>query len=1039
MIFNDHVNDLFNQINVRSKSKEYQIPLKKCKEVDPTTYNLISTAMGSLDEAAEFINNKFDCKTKELKKIKELKDHLYFSAVYFDNLISSKSYNSGNNDYFYLLGALAYYFCDQIGSSKVMLSFVKENVDVHGGGFEKLLWIILSNKLNSNNFPRLEKFDQKISKIIKGFLLFKKNGTLPDFDIYRDLNDEVLYNGTDREAFLCELFVALLKFKIFSSAVYLLPNYTKLPLQFWVDKLSNGNYISELWPSQKLLGKKGLFNGKSGVIQLPTSSGKTTSIWILLQSQFKRHSETNAIVIAPYRALCKDITKDLSFYFENDPIVSVFDFSTKNSINLSRHNTVFVLTPKRLFSLLRKDSKMLNKVSTIVFDEPHLFDDNSQGIMYELLITTIKKFALPNTQLVLMSAMVFDTTEVNQWINGKSGIEISSNSLKNIRTRKSIAIESVNQDNNKLIFLDLHNPNNERYFIPRAVSQYKLKKLRKERKKRVFPDFDCSEDIAKDIAIDLADCLIHNGSIAILCGQKATVRRVITRIIYLKKHGLIFYNFTKACKNNENKKIEKLIISNFGKDSCYAMAAKLGVFPRSAEIPLGIGSSIEFAFSRKLIGLVVCTSTLAQGMNLPIRYLIILSLYQSMDPLSINTFQNLLESVGTAGKYTEGTVILSDPAVYRSKYKYSIYKQMINNGDIGPCESAFLRLLSPLSFEKFSLSTDEVYELLITKYKDKNKYDSKLKKIRTTIKNKNSNLLNSNLLLNKFDNAIENINKILSVLENYIVNYYSAFRELDPTDIVKGTLGYFQASDDQKKKLVDLVQEIINNVNNLDLQEIEKIAHTNRGIFDVKVLLNLANEKKDDLLNLSSDAEIIELTILDVIKNSKNSIIKKLNNNVLKKICELWINGKSYHEICLECEQQNFVIKKRKTYRKIKLEEIVEICNDFLSYEYSYFIDGLRSVTGEANSTLNLFQKKLKYGLSNRLSILVYELGFSDRCIASKISTKISSEFKELENEDQVIRAIKSHKQKLKKLLLTYPTYFEKILDNICNKKSSDF
>lgn len=1025
MLINDHANDLFKQINFSAKLIEYQVPSDIYK-VDPTTVNLISTAMGSLDETAEYINDRLNDSSIELTS--KIKDDLYFSAVYFDNLISSKRYRSESNTYFYLLGALAYYFCDRIGSSKVMLSFVTENVDVDGGGFEKLLWLILSNKLDTDNIPKIEKFDDKVSIILNEFFLFKENGKIPNFNRYRVLNDEVLDRGTDREAFLCELFVALLKFKILNSAVYLLPKYTNLSLKFWLNKLNGGNCISELWPSQKLLGKEGLFNGKSGVIQLPTSSGKTTSICILLQSQFKRNPDTNAMVIAPYRALCKDITKDLSFYFKNDPMVLVtelFDGYSGNIINLNKNNTVYVFTPEKMFSLLRKNPDILGSVSTIIFDEAHLFDDNSRGAMYELLIATVKKLVLPDTQLVLMSAVLPNITDVNKWINGKTGVEISSNSLKNIGTRKSIAIENFNSNNNGLLFLDANNPNKENYFIPRVISQHQLKRIGRERKVRIFPDFNSS----KDIAIELATCLIHNGPIAIFCGRKSTVRGIIARVADLKSHGFDFSDFIKVCKNNENEKIKNLMIYNFGRDSDYVKVAKLGIFPHSAEIPLGMRNSIEYAISEKLIGLVVCTSTLAQGVNLPIKYLIILSLYQSKNPLSVRIFQNLIGRVGRAGKYTEGTVILSDPTVYKTPYKYKMYKAVLDNSNLELCKSTLLRLVSPLYVGNIPLSSENFYKFLITKYKDRNRYDSELKELQTVIKNKYSNKF-----LNEFNDDIENINKILSALENYIINYSSIFQELDSVNIAKDTLGYFQASDDQKEKLVSLVQAIINNIDNMDIQEIQKITRTSCGIFDGKKLLNLANVKKDNLLNAKKDTEIIELTILDIMANSKNSIVKKVNSkNILKKICVLWIEGKSYYEIFIECKRQNFVIKSRKSSPNIKLEEIVEICNNFLSYEYSYFIDELQSVIGENDSVLNLFQEKLKYGLSDRVSILVYELGFSDRYIAQLVTDEISNEFDELENKDKVIQAIKLHKQKLKEILLTYPTYFEKMLENICN------
>ncbi len=67
-----------------------------------------------------------------------------------------------------------------------------------------------------------------------------------------------------------------------NSALNLLPNYSDTTIQDWEDLLLNNHTIKELWPSQILLGEKNIFKGKSGVIQMPTSSGKTTSIGLII-------------------------------------------------------------------------------------------------------------------------------------------------------------------------------------------------------------------------------------------------------------------------------------------------------------------------------------------------------------------------------------------------------------------------------------------------------------------------------------------------------------------------------------------------------------------------------------------------------------------------------------------------------------------------------------------------------------------------------------------------------------------------------------
>lgn len=61
---------------------------------------------------------------------------------------------------------------------------------------------------------------------------------------------------------------------------------------------------------------------------------------------------------------------------------------------------------------------------------------------------------------------------------------------------------------------------------------------------------------------------------------------------------------------------------------------------------------------------VICTSTLAQGVNLPIRYLIITSLYQGAEKIKVRDFHNLIGRVGRSGMHTEGSIIFADPAIY---------------------------------------------------------------------------------------------------------------------------------------------------------------------------------------------------------------------------------------------------------------------------------------------------------------------------------------------------------------------------------------
>src|SRR5690606_35170445 len=123
----------------------------------------------------------------------------------------------------------------------------------------------------------------------------------------------------------------------------------------------------------------------------------------------------------------------------------------------------------------------------------------------------------------------------------------------------------------------------------------------------------------------------------------------------------------------EVQKLNNLIRGNYGDDSFLSKAALLGVFLHNGTTPTGLRLAIEYAMQESLIKFVSCTSTLAQGVNLPLRYLIIPSIYQAGSKLKVRDFQNLIGRAGRSGMHTEGLIIFSDPELYdkRKQDSYS--------------------------------------------------------------------------------------------------------------------------------------------------------------------------------------------------------------------------------------------------------------------------------------------------------------------------------------------------------------------------------
>jgi hypothetical protein len=233
--------------------------------------------------------------------------------------------------------------------------------------------------------------------------------------------------------------------------------------------------------------------------------------------------------------------------------------------------------------------------------------------------------------------------------------------------------------------------------------------------------------------------------------------------------------------------------------------------------------------------------------------------------------------------------------------------------------------------------------------------------------------------------------KIFSAIENYIMsNWEDEKEETFAEELIKNTLGYYLANKEQKEKLVQLIKTIWKNIT-------EKINENDRKRLYGKTLLGLKPsllindwikknihlfkniEDSFDILNIISD--LLFENVLSVFFYDHNSIEKKI------ELLELWINGKNYFEIFGFWKSKNIKVKWGKKSREITLEDIIEFYDNLMSYEGNLFIGAIIEQINYVDSLLYdkikveylMFQKKIKYGLTDIYSVIIYEMGFSDR------------------------------------------------------------
>ncbi|MDA3672667.1 MULTISPECIES: DEAD/DEAH box helicase [Streptococcus] len=1013
---------------VRSKAKmiEFDIPLESHI---PISEDAQKSFLGALAIAADTARKYFEDYINHKSFDSQLKNQLHNVAEYFDALLVSGLGNSAEyQDYIAILGTTAYYLGDYNGSSRVMVNYISDDMHLLEESITlvKVFIDVITDKLFLNHSPIEGKYSSELNTLVESYRNYILSKTEFSIDIYRDLQDKVYRNGSDFSVIIVNCLLAVVCKKIDSSSTKLLPEFSGLDFSLWQDYIQSTGSIKELWPSQIELGRKGMFSGKSGIVQMPTSSGKTASINLTLRSAFYSNRIDNALIVAPFRALCREIYRDINAHFvdENNVIVSeVFDlpeipqdFSIFNDGN----KRVFILTPEKLLFLLRNHQSFIDEIGLCIFDEAHLFDDPSRGTNFELLLSTVKQIFPKEIQKILISAVIPNSEAINRWFN-EDGVIVSNNSIKT--TEKRVAFSDLNGSNEQLYFIDPITFEEE-FFVPRTVGVSELERLGKERKQKVFPELTN----ANDISIYYGTKLINNGGVGIFCGRKDTVNVVLRRFIDLNNRNYDLTDFLKNSDRSEVEKIGNLIGQNLGYDSVEYTSSQLGVFSHHSDIPMGIRIAIEYAFSKSKINNVVCTSTLAQGVNLPIKYLIISSVYQAGDAIKVRDFQNLIGRAGRAGKYTEGTIILTEPNIYKSpknKWKKQNYEALLNPINTEGCQSNILSIIQfksvvPTDY-RFEPIKFDYWSLIKERFDSSVDYRTKINNILSELKGQNSPYFKD------FNSKIDQIDNTLIAIENYIASMYAT--ELETDSLAENTFGYFLGNEEEQEKIKELFILIKSKIIT-SLVETEIIAKNSIGLYQSELLNEWVQENKTSILSCEKEEDLLGVLTKIIIDLSNNKAMRKLSIENLNYISQLWIKGISYFQILESCTEKSISIEKRGKSKPIDMSDIISICDNGLGYETSMVLNAINNIleelVGEELDVLTMLIKRLKYGLPLEKEINIYELGFSDRIVVQVIGQEINSVSK-----NQIRNEIKRKSARLEDKLSDFPSYYTQIINEM--------
>ena len=196
-----------------------------------------------------------------------------------------------------------------------------------------------------------------------------------------------------------------------------------MPIPEAVKELTIKSGIVELYPPQEEAVKAGALEGKNLVLASPTASGKTlVAEFCALKHILEKNGK--AVYLTPLRALANEKFDEFRKYTtlakkDGRRIrvgISTGDFDSTDPW-LERYD-IIITTNEKADSLLRHRAKWMDEISLVVADEVHLLNEAERGPTLEVVLARLMQVN-PDIQILALSATINNVDEIAGWLKAQ--------------------------------------------------------------------------------------------------------------------------------------------------------------------------------------------------------------------------------------------------------------------------------------------------------------------------------------------------------------------------------------------------------------------------------------------------------------------------------------------------------------------------------------------------------------------------------------------------------------------------------------------
>jgi len=337
------------------------------------------------------------------------------------------------------------------------------------------------------------------------------------------------------------------------------------------------------------------------VVAAPTASGKTVLAELAMIRELSKPQPNKILYLAPLRALTNEKEGEWQALFT--PLgFEVYVVSGERELNPAKARSAHIIisTPEKWDSSSRKHStthKFVRDVSVIIIDEVHLLDSDERGGVLEALITRMKRIKDNKVRIVALSATMPNVGEVAQWIGATEEHTFAFNdSYRPVPLKADVF--GYNPGKNK--------------FVDKYLRLYK--------------------------AANLIEPHIPDGQALIFVATRSDTTQAASKLVE------IFATKRTILTTQESEHVAARI-----KNKSLGDAVRNGIGFHHAGLVKQDRDLVEAAFKAGHIKILVSTSTLAWGVNLPARVVVIRDIANEAIDEEISSL-DLLQMLGRAGR-----------------------------------------------------------------------------------------------------------------------------------------------------------------------------------------------------------------------------------------------------------------------------------------------------------------------------------------------------------------------------------------------------